>query len=331
MTFVVENLRMHSDFENSADLTRSLFETCLRIRRVEEEIIRLYPTDKIKSPVHLSIGQEFVSAAVCAALMPDDTVFATYRSHAAYIAKGGDLKAMWAELYGKRDGCARGKAGSMHLIDQSVGMMGTSAIVGTTLPNAVGYAWALQQQNKPAIVASFFGEGATDEGAFHEALNFAALKRVPILFICENNGLAIYSRTEARMAKVDMCERARVYGMTAHAVDSGDILDLYGVIAEAVNKIRRGESGPVFVDVATSRWRDHVGPGEDFDLGYRRESEVEPWKHKDSLVHLAAMISSDSRSAIESRVNSEIAAAIDHAEQSPFADLSELTDHLFRD
>ncbi|WP_252508682.1 thiamine pyrophosphate-dependent dehydrogenase E1 component subunit alpha [Magnetospira sp. QH-2] len=298
---------------------------------MEEEIIRLYPTDKIKSPVHLSIGQEFVSAAVCAALMPDDTVFATYRSHAAYIAKGGDLKAMWAELYGKRDGCARGKAGSMHLIDQSVGMMGTSAIVGTTLPNAVGYAWALQQQNKPAIVASFFGEGATDEGAFHEALNFAALKRVPILFICENNGLAIYSRTEARMAKVDMCERARVYGMTAHAVDSGDILDLYGVIAEAVNKIRRGESGPVFVDVATSRWRDHVGPGEDFDLGYRRESEVEPWKHKDSLVHLAAMISSDSRSAIESRVNSEIAAAIDHAEQSPFADLSELTDHLFRD
>src|ERR1051325_9461334 len=135
-----------------------------RIRRVEEEIAAVYPSDKIKSPVHLSIGQESVSVGVCEALRPDDVVFGTYRSHAMYLAKGGDLRAMIAELYGRQTGCAKGKGGSMHLVDVAHGVMGSSAVVGTTIPNAVGYAYALKYRRSDRVVASFFGDGATDEG-----------------------------------------------------------------------------------------------------------------------------------------------------------------------
>src|ERR1700746_3113723 len=159
-----------------------LYKALYRIRRVEEGVPRAYPTDKIKSPVHLSIGQEAVSVGVCEALEPADVVFGTYRSHASYLAKGGDLKKMIAELYGKATGCCKGKGGSMHLIDAAAGIMGSSAIVGTTISQAVGYAYALKVQQKRSIVVNFFGDGAADEGAFHESLNFAALKKTPVIF-----------------------------------------------------------------------------------------------------------------------------------------------------
>src|SRR5579885_2366336 len=161
-----------------------LYRSLYRIRRLEEEVARVYPTDRIKSPVHLSIGQEAVSVGVCAALRSDDVVFGTYRGHALYLAKGGDMKAMAAELYGKATGCTRGKGGSMHLISTDVGMMGASAVVGTTIANAIGYAYALQYQGRDTLVASFFGDGGSEEGVFAESLNFAALKSLPILFVC---------------------------------------------------------------------------------------------------------------------------------------------------
>ncbi|MFC1461941.1 thiamine pyrophosphate-dependent dehydrogenase E1 component subunit alpha, partial [Verrucomicrobiota bacterium] len=147
-----------------------IYRSLYRIRRVEEEIARIYPTDKIKSPIHLSIGQEAISVGVCEALQPQDVVFGTYRSHALYLAKGGDLRKMIAELYGKATGCCKGKGGSMHLADVEHGVMGTSAVVGTTIPNAVGYAYALKYQRKNSVVASFFGDGAVEEGVFHESL-----------------------------------------------------------------------------------------------------------------------------------------------------------------
>src|SRR5947209_2166114 len=160
-----------------------LYRSLYRIRRLEEEIARAYPTDKIKSPVHLSIGQEAVAVGVCAALRPDDVVFGTYRGHATYLAKGGDLRAMVAELYGKVTGCARGKGGSMHLVDVAHGVMGTSAVVATTIPHAVGYAWALKQRRSDAVTVAFLGDGATEEGVFAEALNLASLKQAPVLFV----------------------------------------------------------------------------------------------------------------------------------------------------
>src|SRR4051795_12417756 len=170
-----------------------LYRSLYRIRRIEEEVARAYPTDKVKSPVHLSIGQEAVSVSVCEALRADDVVFPTYRGHALYLAKGGDLNRMVAELYGKVTGCTRGKGGSMHLIDPEAGVMGASAVVGTTIANAAGYAYALRVRGSDAVVVSFFGDGATEEGVFAETLNFAVLKRLPVLFVCENNGYAIHT------------------------------------------------------------------------------------------------------------------------------------------
>ncbi len=198
---------------NSPKLLETFYKSLYRIRRVEEEIIHIYPTDKIKSPIHLSIGQEAISVGVCEALKADDVVFGTYRGHAMYLAKGGDLKKMIAELYGKVTGCAKGKGGSMHLIDIEKGVMGTSAIVGTTIPLAVGYAYSLKYKQSDSIAVSFFGDGAVDEGAFHESMNFAALKKLPVLFVCENNLYAIHSHHLKRHHSNNISERARTYGM----------------------------------------------------------------------------------------------------------------------
>src|SRR5438445_5328339 len=172
-------------------MLEKLYRSLYRIRRLEEEVARVYATDKIKSPVHLSIGQEAVSVGVCEALRPPDVVFGTYRGHALYLAKGGDMNAMVAELYGKATGCTKGKGGSMHLIDPERGVMGASAVVGTTIANAAGFAYAQKYRRRQGIVVSFFGDGATEEGVYSESLNFAALKKLPILFVCENNQYAI--------------------------------------------------------------------------------------------------------------------------------------------
>jgi TPP-dependent pyruvate/acetoin dehydrogenase alpha subunit len=290
---------------------------------VEEEIIRLYPTDKIKSPVHLSIGQEAVSVGVCEALRPDDIVFGTYRGHALYLAKGGSLPAMMAELYGKADGCARGKAGSMHLIDVSIGMMGTSAIVGTTIPQAVGYALVVKMRREDRIVVCFFGDGATDEGVYHESMNFASLKKLPILFVCENNQFAIYSHVRDRMADDNICERAEAYRIPAARIEDGDTLAAYGETERALQAIRRGE-GPRFIEMMTYRWRDHVGPTEDRIYKYRPDEELDDWIRRDQVKAIASIIPEAERTRIEQAVNVEIAQAIEFAELSTYPHDEEL-------
>ncbi|HYE52399.1 MAG TPA: thiamine pyrophosphate-dependent dehydrogenase E1 component subunit alpha [Azospirillaceae bacterium] len=305
-----------------------LYRTMYLIRRTEEEVIRLYPTDKIKSPVHLSIGQESVSAAVCAHLDKRDAAFGTYRGHALYLAKGGDLRLMMAELYGKADGCARGKAGSMHLIDTSVGMMGTSAIVATSIPQAVGYALGLKMQNRPGVVALFFGEGATDEGVFFESLNFAALHRLPILFVCENNGYAIYSNVAQRMAGPGLLARVEAFGIPAVRIGGGDTLEMFDRAGSWIREIRAG-GGPRFMECMTCRWRDHVGPGEDRIYKYRSDAELDSWIGSDQLAALGRRIDDASRRSIEAEVEAALADAIDFAEKSPFPDVQEVYDHVF--
>jgi len=304
---------------------RSLY----RIRRVEEEIAKVYPTDKIKSPVHLSIGQEAVSVGVCEALKPEDIVFGTYRSHAAYLAKGGDLKAMVAELYGKGTGCTKGKGGSMHLINQQVGVMGTSAVVGTTIGNAVGYAYGLQTQKSPAIVASFFGDGAVDEGVFHESLNFAALKKLPIIFICENNSYAIHTHQRLRQRVTDICTRARAYGIPAERIEDNDLFAIYDRVSSAAEALRNGESGPFFFECMTYRWKEHVGPNEDYHLGYRDEEEAKAWIENDQVRLVGDMVDSGVRSRLEAEVEAEIAEAFEFAETSPIPDPSQLYADVF--
>jgi TPP-dependent pyruvate/acetoin dehydrogenase alpha subunit len=307
-----------------------LYRSLRRIRRLEEEIARIYPSDKIKSPVHLSIGQEAVSVGVCAALRSSDVVFGTYRGHAMYLAKGGDLRGLVAELFGKVTGCARGKGGSMHLIDMQAGVMGTSAVVGTTIANAVGFAYALKHRRRSAIVVSFFGDGATEEGVFSESLNFAALKRLPILFVCENNQYAIHTHQSRRQALPAICARANAHGVPAQRIDSNDVLRLFEASQETVGRLRSGH-GPAFFEVMTYRWQEHVGPNDDFQLGYRGAEEARPWMENDQVRRLASLVDPEERERIEMEVEEEIAAAFAYAEGSPFPEAAELYEHVFKE
>jgi len=301
-----------------------LFRALYRIRRVEEEIARVYPSDKIRSPCHLSIGQEAVAVGVCEALGADDVVFGTYRSHAMYLAKGGDLKKMIAELYGRQTGCAKGKGGSMHLVDVDHGVMGASAVVGTTIPNAVGYAYAQKFLGSKRVVVSFFGDGATDEGVWHESLSFAALKSLPILFVCENNRYAIHTHQRQRQHVLDIVARASAHGIPAERIEGNDVLAIEDRCTQIVAALRNGEPGPAFIECMTYRWREHVGPGEDFALGYRSREEAEPWMRDDQVSRLADMTPEEIRKGIESEVEAEIAEAFAFAEQSPFPPPEEL-------
>jgi TPP-dependent pyruvate/acetoin dehydrogenase alpha subunit len=291
---------------------------------VEEEIARIYPSDKIKSPVHLSIGQEAVSVGVCEALRPQDVVFGTYRSHAYYLAKGGDLKKMIAELYGKVTGCAKGKGGSMHLVDVAHGVMGASAVVGTTIPNAVGYAYALKLQKKDSIVVSFFGDGATDEGVFYESLNFAALKQLPIIFICENNFYAIHTHLLSRHKDTDLCGRIRAFGIRAEQIRDSDLFEINERVTAAVSALRARQAGPFFFECLTYRWKEHVGPNDDFHLGYRSYEEAHPWIEKDQVRRVATLIPPESREQIEAQVDEEIQRAFECAEKDAFPEAREL-------
>jgi len=307
------------------------YRSLLRIRRVEEEVARVYPTDVIKSPVHLSIGQESVSVGLCEALRPEDAAFGTYRSHALYLAKGGDLRAMVAELYGKATGCAKGKGGSMHLIDVAAGVFGSSAVVGTTIPHAVGYAYAVKLRREPRVVLCVFGDGATDEGVFYESLNFAALKRLPVLFACENNRYAIHTHQRARQHLPEICARAAALGIPSERIDDADVVTIAAKARAATDAMRRGESGPVLLECMTYRWKEHVGPGEDYALGYRDRSEAEPWMHGDQLAKVGAELESALRARIEAEVEAEIADAFAFAEESPFPRDAELMTEVFRE
>lgn len=302
-----------------------------RIRRVEEEIAKVYPTDKIKSPVHLSIGQEAVAVGVCETLRPDDIVFITYRSHASYLAKGGDLKGMIAELYGKATGCAKGKGGSMHLVDVSAGVMGASAVVGTTIANAVGYAYALKLKRKGSIVVSFFGDGGSDEGVFYESMNFAVLKKLPIIFVCENNGYAIHTHQRLRQGVPNICERAQAFGMPAEYMENDDVLRIYDRVGAAVKALRSGQPGPFFFECMTYRWKEHVGPNDDYHLGYRTKEEAEPWIANDQVKRLAEMVDASKRRQIEQEVEAEIAQAFAFAETSPFPNAPELYTDVYQE
>lgn len=306
-----------------------IYRSLYRIRRVEEEIAAIYPTDKIKSPVHLSIGQEAVSVGVCEALRSEDVVFGTYRSHALYLAKGGDLKKMIAELYGKITGCAKGKGGSMHLIDVAAGVMGASAVVGTTIPHAVGFAYAVKLRRQSFVVASFFGDGAVDEGAFHESLNFAALKSLPLVFICENNFYAIHTHQSRRQKLANICDKARAYGIPAEQIPENDALCIYERVQPVVERLRLGEPGPFFFECLTYRLKEHVGPNDDFHLGYRSREEAEPWIRNDSVKRMASRIEPQRRAQIEAEVEAEIRHALEFAERSPFPGPSELMTDVF--
>lgn len=295
-----------------------LFRDTLRIRLVEERIIALYPSDRIQSPVHLSIGQEAVAVGACAGLEVSDPAYCTYRSHAFYLAKGGDLGQMFAELYGRRTGMAKGKAGSMHLAAPEVGLMGASAIVASTIPHAVGSALAARNRDTDQVTLCVFGDGATEEGVYHESLNFAALHQLPVLFLCENNGLAVHAHTRERQAFA-IPEHARSYGIPCVTISDGTdfmtIADICGDIVAAMRDDRR----PRMVVIDTFRAHEHVGTGHDFDVGYRPKSGLRRWQQDDPL-----QTSPDLVARLTPTIVAEIDAAVAFAEASPFPTAQDL-------
>lgn len=308
---------MTQEFDN--DLQARLYRKIRLIRRMEEVVAEIYPSDKIKSPVHLSIGQEAISVAFCDPLRRDDVVSMTYRGHAAFLAKGGSPKGMMAELYGKQDGVAHGIAGSMHLVDMENGILGASAVVGTSIPVAVGYALAIRMRGEDRVVVCFIGDGATEEGAFGESLNFAALHRLPILFVCENNGLAIHSPLANRWAQPDLCRRVEGFGVETHRFDGMDTLDLHAWATDRISSMRDGRrDGPVFAECPTYRWLQHVGPNDDHDQAYRHSEEAVHWRRNDEVARLGAGLPDDLRAAIDAAVEQTIADAVAFAEASPF-------------
>lgn len=250
------------------------------LRYVEEEIAKEYKKGYMKCPVHLYIGQEAIATGVCLNLLKSDYLVTNHRSHGHYLAKGGRLKELLAELCGLSIGCSKGWGGSQHVYDEEVGILGTSALVGASASIATGIAWALKKKKSKNIAVSFFGDGGTEEGYFYESLNFASLKQLPILFICENNLFATHSRIEQRRhAKIRLYKIAESLGVTALKIDGNDVTEIFLTIKKIVAKIRNGK-GPFFVELPSYRWRGHVTPDEDFGERYRMPQEIEKWKKK---------------------------------------------------
>jgi TPP-dependent pyruvate/acetoin dehydrogenase alpha subunit len=257
----------------------NLYKSMLRIRRFEDKIVSVYCDQEMKTPVHLYIGQEAVAAGVCANLRNEDYVFSTHRSHGHYLAKGGDMKGLMAELYGRKTGCSRGKGGSMHVVDPEVGVCGSTAIVGGNIPLSVGAALASVMQKRKSVAVSFFGDGAVDEGAFHESLNFAALKSLPVIFVCENNFYATNSHQSKRQPHDHIHKLSKYYLIPGVRVDGNDVVKVFETAREAVRRARKG-GGPTLMECRTFRWKGHVGPECDIKLGCREQEELDAWMRK---------------------------------------------------
>jgi len=318
-------------------LSARLLESMVRIRLVEEAIAKRYGAQQMRCPVHLSIGQEAAAAGVCAALRPDDQAMSGHRSHAHYLAKGGNLDAMIAEIYGKDTGCCHGRGGSMHLVDLAAGFVGAVPIVGSTIPIATGLAFADRQLKRDRVTVAFLGEAATEEGVFHESANFASLHRLPIVFVCENNLYSVYSPMHVRQpAHREVCELAAGHGIEAHQGDGNDPLAVHDLMHAAAAHARSGQ-GPVFLELKTYRWREHCGAGFDNHIGYRTEAEYLAWRERDPIatfehrLHQAGEFDELRLAQFKDRVETEIAAAFAAAQRAPFPAGATLLNHVYAD
>lgn len=311
-----------------------LYRVMARIRLVELKIEELYHLDDMKTPIHLSLGEEAVAAGVCAHLRLDDFVFSNHRSHAHYLAKGGDLKAMIAELYCKETGCAKGRGGSMHLIDTAVGHLGSSAIVGGSIPHAVGAALAFVMQNKTAVAVSFFGDAASEEGVFFESMSLAALKRLPVVFVCENNFYSVCSHISARQPNSDIAMRARAFDIPSVKVDGMDVGQVFMKAGDAIHHARQGR-GPYLLECRVQRWRAHAGSGDPLREKYRKPEDLEPDWMRDPLSELEQVLRSrrcigeQTIHDITGTLNAEIDEAFHAAQSGPLPRKEDLKKYLF--
>ena len=301
-----------------------LFRQLLRVRMVEEAIAEHYPRWQMRCPVHLSIGQEAAAVGVCSQLRRSDRVMSGHRSHAHYLAKGGALLPMLLEIHGKADGCSSGRGGSMHLLDIDAGFHGAVPIVGSTIPIAVGLAFADKLAGRDNVTAVFLGEAATEEGVFSESLNFAALHDLRVLFVCENNLYSVYSPMEVRQpAERSITGIAAAHGVASFHADGNDLDFVRDATGEALRQMS-ARPAPKLLLLDTYRWREHCGHAFDNHIGYRTEEEYENWKERDPVAMFRERLSGEkfldakTKEKMTAEIAREIKAAFAAAEAAPF-------------
>jgi pyruvate dehydrogenase E1 component alpha subunit len=312
-----------------------LYEVALKIRLVEEEIAKRYPEGQMRCPVHLSIGQESTSALFSLIQKQQDTAISTHRAHAHYLAKQGNLQSMIAEIYGKATGCSRGRGGSMHLIDLSVNFLGSSAIVGNSIPIGVGSAFAHKLKENNSVSFVFIGDGAIEEGVFYESANFAAIHKLPAVFICENNLYSVYTRLDPRQPQGrSISQLATAIGLKSDQVDSFNYRKSFEVLSNLTSYARNGE-GPVFLELATYRVLEHCGPNDDDNLGYRPEAELIEFKHRDVINEIQKEIlinevaTEKELTILKEKLLEEIGIAFTQAINDPFPSLADVLSGVY--
>lgn len=326
-------LYLRTPMQMSRETLLELYRRMTLIRLFEEKIVELYPQQEMKTPVHLCIGQEAIAAGVCIHLRKEDYIFSTHRSHGHCIAKGMPLHLIAAELYGKVTGCSKGRGGSMHLVCPEWGIPGSTAIVGGSTPLAAGAALSAKMQGNGRISVAFFGDGASEEGSFHESLNFAALHRLPVVFICENNFYATSSHQSARQPNRTIAEKGQGYGIPWGVKDGNNLLAVFESAAVAIERARSGE-GPTLLEYQTYRWKGHVGPNCDVDMGCRPRDEHEKWlsrcPHDLFRRHLLtdAGIAQEELDSIDTAVVTDINAAMLFGQESEYPGPESLLDHV---
>jgi 2-oxoisovalerate dehydrogenase E1 component len=318
--------------ELSKEQLVKLFRQMLEIRRTEEQLARSYQAGLIMGACHTYVGEEAIATGVCAHLRPDDAVFSTHRGHGHALAKGVAIREVMAELFGRATGCSQGRGGSMHLFSPEVGMMGTSGIVGPCILQATGAGYSFKLLKTDRVGVAFFGDGASNNGAFHEGLNLASIWDLPVIFVCENNLYATEVPLASAAGNPNIAERAVAYGMPGIAVDGNDVLAVYEAAGEAVARARSG-GGPTLIEGRTYRTRPHSEGMR--DGGYRSQEEIDSWKARDPLklyqerLLAEEVVNTDELEAIEVQVKGIVEEALEFSKNSPWPKPETVLDHIF--
>lgn len=305
----------------------------LRIRRAEEAIAAMVESGEARCPCHLYIGQEAIAVGVCATLTDADTLWGGHRSHGHYLAKGGSLSGLFAEILGRTSGCSSGRGGSMHLAAPERGIFGTVPIVAATVPLAAGAALAAKMRGEPRVAVAFFGDGALEEGHIHETLNLASLYKLPLLFVCENNLYSSHLHWRERRVADNLDQAGAFHGVPGERVDGNDVEAVHAAALRAVERARAGE-GPTLLECRTFRWRGHVGASTDIDVGLRRPGDLAEWLERDPLLRVQLRLGTEPallarRLEIEGAIEKEIADALDAARRAPMPGMARVLDHVW--
>jgi pyruvate dehydrogenase E1 component alpha subunit len=315
----------------SKNLLKKMYETMLRIRKFEEKVGDLVLVGEIITPCHLYIGEEAVATGVCATLDRKDYIFSNHRGHGHYIAKGGDIRELMAEIYCKKTGCSKGKGGSMHIVAPEVCLFGTPPIVAASIPLAVGTALSSAIKKNHRVSVSFFGDGATNEGVFYESLNFASLRRLPIVFVCENNFYSTHMPISKTLADTNIAKKAEGFNMPGIRIDGNNVIKVYQTAKKAIEKARKGK-GPTLIECKTYRWCGHVGPSDDLDKGLRSKKELDFWMKKSPIKRLEKIlkITKLEKEKISKKIEKKVEEAVAFAKKSKSPKKEDLKKDIFK-